>query len=460
MADRAARLRGSLAARIALAFVLVGLGSAAIVVIVVALTSRSETSSVVRGSRAEAAGSVRSALAAAYTAAGGDWQQADLATAVRRASAARAALIVRDRGGEIVAVSTPSGQQVVGSASGGRRQLPLTGAASERVQVRVGSRRVGSAELRFAGTELTRGERRLRDALVRNAILAALATALLALAVAAFVTRRLRGPLRRLAGAARALESGDADARVDDPRAPGELGEVAVAFDHMADALSRQHDARAAMLSDLAHELRTPLTILRGSLEELLDGDAVADPEELSSLQDEVLRLERLTADVWALSESEPSFLRLDTARVDLGDVVARAADALRQQADAAGVALRVSGRDVVVEGDARRLGQIAANLLTNALKFTPPGGTVDAAVSGADGWAHLVVADTGAGIPPDELPHVFDRFWRGRDAQGVSGTGVGLAVVQRLVQAHGGTVTAQSPPGGGARFTVRIPLA
>lgn len=449
MAER----RGSLAVRIALAFVFVGLTSAIIVAGTVALTSRSQTSALTTTTRHRVAASVRSALGAAYRAAG-DWQQADLTAAARRSSATHAGLVVRDRRDAIVAVFSPTGQATPGAG------VPRERVATETIGIRVGGRQVGTAQLRFAGSGLSRGERHLRDALVRSAIRASLAAALIALLTAAFVTRRIRGPLRRLAGAARGLESGDERARVADPRAPGELGEVAVAFDHMADTLADQRRERAAMLSDLAHELRTPLTILRGSLEELLDGDTVPDPPQLTSLQEEVLRLERLTNDIWALSESEPSFLTLDLARVDLLTVAGDAATALQPRARSAGLTLTVTGHETVILGDRLRLGQVAANLLTNAIKFTPEGGAVAVDVGTVDGCAQMTVTDTGPGIPADELPHLFERFWRGRSAQTVSGTGIGLAVVKRLAEAHGGTVTADSQPAPGARFVVRIPIA
>jgi two-component system, OmpR family, sensor histidine kinase BaeS len=451
--------RGSLAARLALAFVLVGVCSAAIVIAVVAFTSRRETTALSSAGRTQVAGQVSRELAAAYEAAGDRWTGADLEAAVRTAVGARAALILRDADGTLVAVTSPSGVQRATGGTTAPANLPLPGAAARISPVTSGSLTVGRAELRFAGSGLTGSEERLRDALVRAAVLAALAAALLALLVAAFVTRRLRDPLRRLARAAERLEAGDANARVDAPNAPGELGEVAVAFDHMADTLSRQHEARAAMLSDLAHELRTPLTILRGGLEELIDGEVAASPAELSSLQEEVLRVERLTADIWQLSESEPAYLQLQRSAVDLGTVALEATRALQASAAAAEVRLVVDAGEAGVQGDRQRLVQVATNLVSNAIKFTPAGGEVRIRTAVHDGQAELSVVDSGPGIGADELPRVFERFWRGRAAQGIGGTGVGLAVVQRLVTAHGGVVRAESPAGGGARFTVRLPL-
>ncbi len=449
--------RRSLSTQLALAFVVVGLGSASFVVAVVALTSRSATSAVARDARQGTTERVGAELASAYSEAGGRWEVANLTAAAAIANGARAALIVRNQRGTPVGVVRPSGKVSSGTSAAG--QLPLPDAAAERVDVVVGAERVGSGELRFAGTVLTRGEQRLRDALVRNAILAALVTALLGLAVAGLITRRLRPPLVRLAGAARRLEAGDPTARVAMAGAPGELGEVAAAFDHMADTLEQQREARAAMVSDLAHEVRTPLAILRGNLEELIDGHVAPNSGLFVSLQDEVLRLERLTDDLRALSESDPSFVVLELASVDLTAVVARAAAGLQPGAAASEIDLVVTGDPLELTADAGRLDQVVANLLTNAVKFTPPGGVVEAIVSRDGDSARLVVTDTGPGIPAAELPRVFDRFWRGDGAEHVGGTGVGLAVVQRLVEAHGGTVAVDNAPRGGARFTVRLPL-
>lgn len=456
MSKQRGRRRWPLSGTLAAAFVLVGLVTAASVVSIVALTARNESASVASSARHAAAAAVRSRLASAYLAAGSQWAAADMSAAASSASAARAALIVRDASGRTVGIFSPSGQAL--ATSGAR--LPAPGAATKRFDVMANDRVVGRAELRFAGTGLTRSEQRLRDALVRSAVIASFTAIVVALLVAAVVLTRLRRPLRHMARAARALESGNVDARVSDPTAPGELGELSVAFDSMADALASQRAARSAMVSDLAHELRTPLTILRGSLEEILDGDVAPDPTALASLQDEVLRLERLTDDLWALSESEPSFLRLSMARVDLTAIVAASAAALEPSARAGGVSIAVSGTPVCVMGDERRLGQIAGNLLVNAIKFTPDGGSVRAHVTAEDGWAMLAVSDTGPGIAPGELPHVFERFWRGEGTSEIGGSGVGLAIVERLVQAHGGTVSVTSDPGAGAQFTVRLPLA
>ena len=163
--------------------------------------------------------------------------------------------------------------------------------------------------------------------------------------------------------------------------------------------------------------------------------------------------------DVEALAAAEAAELRLERSPVELAAVVRSAAGLLAPQFEAAGVELKARlDERAVVSGDGARLGQVARNLLANALKFTPPGGSVEVSVGVHDGTASLAVADTGSGISPDELPHVFERFWRGRGARETAGSGVGLAVVDELVRAHGGSVSAESEPGRGSVFTVELP--
>jgi signal transduction histidine kinase len=190
----------------------------------------------------------------------------------------------------------------------------------------------------------------------------------------------------------------------------------------------------------------------------MLDGVAAPTPERISSLHDEVLRLGRLVEDLEALAHAEAAGLRLERQLVDLAEVADQTAQLYRAQFGAAEVELELRLTPAFVEGDAARLGQVVRNLLTNALKFTPPGGRVELLVEPAEGWARLAVTDTGQGIPEQELAHVFDRFWRGAAAHGTEGSGVGLAVASELASAHGGKIEVESREGAGSTFTVSIP--
>ncbi len=192
----------------------------------------------------------------------------------------------------------------------------------------------------------------------------------------------------------------------------------------------------------------------------MLDGVADASPEHLASLHEEVLRLGRVIEDLEALASAEAAGLKLERRRVPVADVVRDTLDVLGAQFDAAEIELAAElDERAVVSGDAARLGQVARNLVGNALKFTPAGGRVEVALAAVGDRVRLTVADSGPGIPSDELEHVFERFWRGRGAREMSGSGVGLAVVDELVRAHGGTVSAAGGPDG-AVFTVDLPSA
>ncbi len=326
------------------------------------------------------------------------------------------------------------------------------------VPIVVDGQTVGTVRVTFPESGLTRAQQSSLDELTRNLVLAGVGAAALALAVAVFVSHRITRPLGRLADAVHAVEEGDRTDRPELERAPGELGALGGSVRRLVGRLDEQETSRRTMVRDVAHELRTPLTILRGSLEELVDGFTDPTPDRLASLEEEVLRLGRVIEDLDALSAADTATLSLRLQPLDLADVARDAAQSLAGQAADGDLELRCSLEPAPVSGDPGRLHQVVTNLLTNAVKFTPSGGRVEIRTRTVDGSASLDVVDTGPGIPQEELPQVFDRFIRGAAVGGLSGSGVGLAVVDELVRAHGGTVTAESLPEGGARFTVTLP--
>jgi signal transduction histidine kinase len=228
----------------------------------------------------------------------------------------------------------------------------------------------------------------------------------------------------------------------------------------MANTLDRQEQLRRDLVADVAHELRTPIAVLQAGHEALLDGVTEPTPGQLASLRDEVLRLARMVGDLQTLAAAEAAALALTLSRQDLARIAGSAADSLAGRFETAGITLDRRLAPVEVLADAGRLHQVIANLLTNALKFTPPGGRVTVRAGPAGAEAVLQVSDTGPGIPPEDLPRVFDRFWRGRGAANVSGSGIGLAIAAELARAHGGTLRASSEPGRGAQFTLTLPRA
>lgn len=447
----------SLTTRIAAAFTIIALLAVGLVVTLVVVTTTREASSLAGTERQRTADAAAALAADAYRRADG-WAGAELGTARAALQGANGSLSILDARGNVITVAPGRQGGTAGSGVGAGRGT-ATGAHTASAEIRVGSRTVGTVVVRSAGSGLSRAEQRLRDRLVTVAVVSGALAALLALGAALLVARRLTAPLRRLTEVAGAVEQGEPGARAAVDDAPGEIGQLSRAFDRMAQALDDQAAQRNALLAEIAHELRTPLTILRGNCEALVDGVETPSPAKLASLHDEVLRLERLVTDLETLSASEATFLQLELTQVDLAAIVEKTASLLRGQAAEAGITVTTNLAPAIVRGDRARLTQIVENLVANALKFTPDGGAVTAEVYSRDGQAVVEVRDTGPGIPEGDLPHVFERFWRGRAASTVGGRGIGLAVVDELARAHGGAVSVASTLGKGSVFTVHIPL-
>jgi len=444
--ERRRQWAGPLGRRLLAAFVLVALSSVAVLTAAALVGTARGLESAHRGERQQAAVRVAAAAGDAYAQARG-WSGADLSAASAIADAAGARLVVRDSDG---AMAWPG--RGLGPGMGGRNTDTAAGGVVEAPVV-VAGQRVGTVRLAF--TAAVTGGEAVAWSWVIGAALVALAAAL---AVSGYVSRRLTRPLIRLAAAARRFAAGDRDARARCD-APGELGEVAHAFDSMADEVVRADAVRRRLAADVAHELRTPLAALQAGLEELRDGLHAPDVQRLAALHDQTLRLGRVVQDLADLSAAESAALSLHPVDIDLAEVARVALAAQRPQLDAAGLRVDTDLADPVpARADPDRIHQAIANLLANAVRYCRPGDRVTVRVRVEQAAAVLAIADTGPGIPADDLPHVFDRLWRGRHARAVAGSGIGLAVVRELVTAHGGTVTADSPPAGGTTVTIRLP--
>lgn len=370
----------------------------------------------------------------------------------------------------ILSVTTPDvasldGHSAEATPTADRRveEDPLPGGAELRertdLPIVVRGDEIGTATLLFVARAQPDPADGFRASLLPRLLLGAAAAALLALGITAFVTLRLTRPLRQL--------TDDVDHLRDDPRrtsvasrpaAPGELGVLGTAIDQMAADLRRQERLRRALIADVGHELRTPVTILLAELEAIRDGVLPADDDQFGSLHEEVQRIARLVEDVSSLADAEASGFVLVREPLDLAEVAEAAARGLEAPLQSGGVTLATVLEPVAVEGDRRRIEQIVRNLVANAARFAPPDSTIEVVVVTQGDNAVLEVRDRGAGFLPEELPHVFERFWRGRDAVTTGGSGIGLAVVAEVAAAHGGSVAAANRPGGGACLTVRLP--
>jgi len=317
---------------------------------------------------------------------------------------------------------------------------------------------VGEVRLAFSSGGFSPAERGLRSAVVRTVGIAAGLAVLVALVASVLMTRLVVRPLGRLSRAAQAIGAGVKGVRIGPGMGPGELSDLSAAFDAMAVSLDRAEELRRGMVADVAHELRTPVAVLQAETEALVDGVRPPGIEALSSLHDETLRLGRMVEDLQALASADAAGLSLQRHRVDLAEVAAQAAQALAERFHSAEVRLDLSLTPVTVWADPQRLSQVVTNLLANASKYTPAGGDVHISVRAEGDLARLEVTDSGPGVSPDERDRVFERFYRGGAGLRTGGTGIGLAVVKQLVEAHRGEVSIEEGPRGGASFVVLLP--
>jgi len=438
---------GTLGLRRALAFLGVALAAIALLAGLTAAFAAADVSNLARQQRDELAQAIAVAAGAAWDE-NKTWSSADLSPVLDLAARTGTAVQIRDQNGHVVGSSGAFAE-----ANGSQSNLPVV----------VRHDRVGTALVRSTGSGLNAADSSLKTALLRAIAGAAGLAALLALLTGLAVARRITRPVIRLIAATRAMAAGDRAARVGEIRAPGELRELAAAFDQMAGTLDRQEQIRRNLVADVAHELRTPIAILQAGHEALLDGVAEPTPAELGSLRDEVLRLGRMVGDLQTLAAADAAALNLARRPCDLAELAATAADSLARRFEAADLTLDRQLAPSLVLADPHWLYQVITNLLTNALKFTPAGGHVTISTARIGTEAVLRVTDTGSGIPADDLPRIFDRFFRGQQAAQISGSGIGLTVAAELVQAHGGRLTAASEtkgPGRGTQMTLSLPSA
>ncbi len=290
---------------------------------------------------------------------------------------------------------------------------------------------------------------------------------LLAIIVATIVTivlsRRISKPIQALTLAAKRLGQGDFSQRVQF-RDKGEMGELAQTFNSMADSLERAELLRKNMVTDVAHELRTPVSNIRGQLEAIGDKLIKPDIRTLSSIYEEVILLSRLIDDLQELTLAEAGKLKLVHQATDIKQIINKTMAAIRPTTATNGISLTTDLPDnlPLCYIDPQRIGEVLHNLLDNAVAHTPRDGTITVAAREVDKLVEVSVTDTGEGIPTNDLPNIFERFYRVDKSRNraTGGTGLGLTIARRLVEAHGGTIDVSSEPAKGSRFSFTIPVS
>jgi signal transduction histidine kinase len=275
-------------------------------------------------------------------------------------------------------------------------------------------------------------------------------------------SRRILGPVEALTTAARRMERGDLSQRVQ-AKSKDEIGELAGAFNSMADSLARAEQLRRNMVSDVAHELRTPLTNLRAQIEAIQDGLASASAATVTSLHEEAMLLSALVDDLQELALADAGQLRLNRVPSNISDLIQQVAKSFDAQAREKRIELVATSESDIpsVHADSKRIAQVIRNLLSNAIRHTPTGGRVELSASTRDSVVEVTVHDTGPGIAAEQLPFLFERFYRTDDSRdrATGGAGLGLAIVKQLVESHSGRVSVESEIGRGSLFRFTIPI-
>ena len=275
------------------------------------------------------------------------------------------------------------------------------------------------------------------------------------------LSRRTLAPLQRLGATARRLGRGDLSQRAE-TAGPSEIRQMAHSFNAMASELEEAERHRRNLTADIAHELRTPLSNIQGYLEVIKDGLIQPAPETIGTIHSQALHLSRLVEDLRLLAQVEAGGLELQLSKARIGELLQSSIEAVRPRAEAKEVALSLSTDPALpeVDLDPTRVAQVVGNLLENAITHTPQGGRVMVSAHVAADAVEVAVADTGPGIAPEDLPRLFDRFYRvdPSRSRNTGGSGLGLTIARRLVEAHGGSIEAESAVGQGSRFTFRLP--
>jgi len=328
------------------------------------------------------------------------------------------------------------------------------------IPISEGGNRIGTLLIDDSSSPLAPAEEAFLSSALRSALLGGGIASGVALLLSAVLISQVLSPLRLLARATERIAQGDLSLRVK-LRARDEFARLGESFNRMIDNLRRSETVRKTMTADIAHELRTPVTIIQGNLEAILDGIYCADPETIAPIYEETLHLGRLIDDLRDLALAEAGELRLTKEPTDVLALSRQVVETVNASLDRdTTVVVDAAAEIPVLDLDSKRMRQVLVNLLSNALRYTPDDQEVKVKIEADDNEVVIQVSDRGPGIPENELPHLFERFYRGDAARtrADGGSGLGLAIAKQWVEAHGGTITASNRPSGGACFSISIP--
>jgi signal transduction histidine kinase len=332
---------------------------------------------------------------------------------------------------------------------------------AQGIPVIFNGQRVGTILAIGSAPPLSEQEQQYLERTNQAILVSALVALLIALILSVILARTLTKPLRELTHAIRAMAKGKLGVAVP-VRSRDEIGELTNAFNQMSADLAQSNQLRKQMTADIAHDLRTPLTVIGGYIESLRDGVLKPNPERFDVMHQEVQHLQRLVEDLRTLSLADAGELKLNRQRLAPQNLLEQTASAFKHQATQKHIALHIDAEPGLPEimVDEIRLAQVLGNLVSNALRYTANGEEIILSARHASSHVVLSVQDSGAGIAPDALPHIFERFYRADSSrQSESETGLGLAIAKSLVEAHGGTISATSEgPGKGSIFSIRLP--
>jgi len=299
------------------------------------------------------------------------------------------------------------------------------------------------------------------SAVNRQILIAAVLSVAVAILLAVVFSRLISLPIVITGKFARTIATGKYT-NLDCPRfVPAEIHSLVNSINHVSRSLEAQEKLRRQLSADVAHELRTPLASLQSHLEAMIDGVWPADEAHLTSCHQEVIRLTRLVSGLETLAEYETDQMRLNKERISMKNLISETLKMMRPSADEKGVRLILQIEDIILEIDEDKIKQVFINLISNSLKYTPEGGEVTISSSLADKEFYITIEDTGIGIPPEDLPFIFERFYRVDKSRNRinGGSGIGLTIVKEIIEAHNGSVDVESIPGISTKFIISLPI-